>query len=131
MGVGNMSERPFLDEQFHVAWSQLTPDRVESDITTAIEEATANIEAICAVAPGTETYQNTFAAFEDASESLDRGWGRLNHLDSVRNTPEQREALNKMLPRVSSFSAGLPLNAALWKVLKAFAESPAAAEKRC
>jgi len=123
-----MSERPFLNDQFHVAWSQLTPDRVDADITAAIDEAKANIDAICAVPAGSETYENTFRAFEDASESLDRGWGRLNHLDSVRNTPEQREALNKMLPLVSAFSAGLPLNDALWNTLKAFAESPAAAE---
>ena len=123
-----MSAHPFLDEQFHVPWSQLTPDRVKSDITASINEAKANLNTICAVTPGTETYENTFAAFENASESLDRGWGRLNHLDSVRNSPEQREALNEMLPVVSAFSAGIPLNAKLWRVLKAFADSPAAAD---
>ena len=122
-----MSTHPFLADEFHVRWSQLTPDRVEADINLAIEEAQTRLDAICAVAPGTETYQNTFQAFDVATEVLNRGWGRLNHLDSVRNSPEQRAALNKMLPVVSSFSAGIPLNESLWKVLKAYADSPDAA----
>ena len=103
-----MSEHPFLADEFRIPWSQLTPDRVEPGINAAIEEAKTNLETICAVAPGTETYANTFEAFDSATEALNRGWGRLNHLDSVRNSPEQRAALNKMLPVVSAFSAGIP-----------------------
>lgn len=118
-----MSEHPFLADEFHIRWSLLTPERVEIDINTAISKAEANLAAICAVAPGSETYENTFAAFDEASNALDRGWGRLNHLDSVRNSDEQREALNQMLPTVSAFSASVPLNAALWKVLRAYADS--------
>ena len=119
-----MSTHPFLSDEFHIRWSQLTPDRVEADINRAIEEAQTKLDAICAVAPGAETYQNTFQAFDLATELLNRGWGRLNHLDSVRNSPEQRAALNKMLPVVSAFSAGIPLNEVLWKALKAYVGSP-------
>ena len=119
-----MSAHPFLADEFRICWSQLTPDHVEADITKAIEEAQVNLEAICAVAPGSASYQNTFEAFDVATESLNRGWGRLNHLDSVRNSPEQRAALNKMLPTVSAFSAGIPLNEALWTSLKSYADSP-------
>ena len=32
-------------------------------------------------------------ALEEATRLLDRGWGRLQHLDSVSDDPEQREAL--------------------------------------
>ncbi|NNC89460.1 MAG: M3 family metallopeptidase [Akkermansiaceae bacterium] len=122
-----MSAHPFLSESFYVPWSQLTPDRVEADIEAALAEARARIEEICAVDPAEVTFENTFGALDNATEVLDRGWGRLNHLDSVRNDDAQREVLNKMLPKVSAFQAGIPLNERLWTVLKAFAESEAVA----
>ncbi len=122
-----MTEHPFLADEFHIRWSQLVPQRVEADIEAAIAKAQERLDAICAVAPEEATYENTFEALDAASEALDRGWGRLNHLDSVRDNKEQREVLNKMLPKVTAFSASVPLNPELWAVLKAFAESEAAA----
>ena len=61
-----------------------------------------------------------------SSEDLDRAWGRLNHLDSVCNNDEQREALNAALPRVTAFYASIPLDDAIWEKLKVFADSAAA-----
>jgi oligopeptidase A len=116
---------PFLAPEFHVRWSTLVPEAVAPDIRSALEEAKRNLEAICAVDPSQATYENTFLALEKAHEALDRGWGRLQHLDSVSDHPAQREALNSMLPEVSDFYASIPLNDRLWTVLKAFAESPA------
>ena len=72
------------------------------------------------------SYESTFGALENATEALDRGWERLNHLDSVRDHKDQRDVLNKMLPKVSAFTSSVPLNAELWSALKAFADSPAA-----
>ncbi|MEO1843255.1 MAG: M3 family metallopeptidase [Akkermansiaceae bacterium] len=118
-----MSEHPFLANEFHVRWSQLVPEKVEGDIEAAITQAQERIDAICAITAEDATYENTFGALDDASESLDRGWGRLNHLDSVRDNKAQRDVLNKMLPKVTAFSASVPLNSELWSALKAFAES--------
>ncbi|MEK7951014.1 M3 family metallopeptidase [Luteolibacter soli] len=118
---------PFLDEGFHVRWSTLTPEAVEPDIRKALEIAKANLDAVCAVTPAEATYANTFGAFEKASDLLNLGWGRLNHLDSVCDEPAQRAALNAMLPEVSEFYASIPLNEKLWAVLKSFGESPAVA----
>ena len=117
---------PFLSEDFLVRWSTLVPDAVEADITHGLELSKKNIEAICAQDADSLTYESTFLALEAATEDLGRGWGRLQHLDSVCDNPAQREALNKMLPAVSEFFASIPLNADLWKVLKAFGESEAA-----
>jgi oligopeptidase A len=116
---------PFLDEGFHVRWSTLVPEAVEPDIRHALAIAKANLDAVCAVTPAEATYANTFGAFEKASDALNLGWGRLNHLDSVCDEPAQRAALNAMLPEVSEFYASIPLNEKLWAVLKAFGESAA------
>ena len=94
---------PFLADDFHVRWSQLTPEAVEPDIRHALEVAREKIREISAQDPAHATYASTYGALEDATVLLERGWGRLNHLDSVCDNPAQREALNKMLPEVSEF----------------------------
>jgi oligopeptidase A len=115
---------PFLAPEFHIRWSTLVPEAVEPDIRHALELAKQNIEAICAQDPATATYESTFLALETASEPINDGWSRLNHLDSVSDNPAQREALGKMLPEVTDFYSSLALNERLWAVLKAVGESP-------
>ena len=121
-----MSDHPFLADEFHIRWSQLVPEKVEADIVAGIAEAEENIKSICTIKPEEATYENTFAALEDASAALDRGWGRLQHLNSIRDSEPQRDVLNAMLPKVTAFAASIPLNSELWTVLKAFVDSPAA-----
>ena len=114
---------PFLAPEFHIRWSTLVPEAVEPDICHALELAKANIEVICSQDPATASYSSTFLAFEKASEVLNRGWGRLSHLDAVSDNPAQREALGKMLPAVTNFESSLALNDRLWKIIKAVGES--------
>jgi oligopeptidase A len=109
---------PFLAPDFHIRWSTLVPEAVEPDICHALELAKSNIEIICAQDPATANFESTFLAFEKASEALNDGWGRLNHLDSVSDNPAQREALGKMLPEVTDYYSSLALNDRLWKIIK-------------
>jgi oligopeptidase A len=110
---------PFLAPDFQIRWSTLVPEAVEPDIRHALALAKQNIEAICAQDHAAATYESTFLAFENAAEQLNDGWGRLNHLDSVCDSPAQREALGKMLPEVTDFYSSLALNDRLWAVIKA------------
>lgn len=116
---------PFLAPEFHVRWSTLVPEAVEPDIKLGLEIAKSNIAKICGVQAEEATYENTFHALEEASTALNDGWGRLNHLDSVSDSPAQREALNKMLPEVTDFYSSIALNDQLWSVLKSYGESTA------
>jgi oligopeptidase A len=118
---------PFLASDFKIKWSSLTPVHIKADVTAAIETGKANIETIKTAVPEEATFENTFGALESATEDLDRAWGRVNHLDSVANSDELREALNEMLPVVSEFSSSISLDDDLWKVLKSFASSEAIA----
>ena len=120
------TSHPFLAEDYHIRWSTLTPDHVEADIDKALEIAEANLEKIRLLDLAKISYETTFGALEVVSEDLDRAWGRLNHLDSVCNNDEQREALNAALPRVTAFYASIPLDDAIWEKLKVFADSAAA-----
>jgi oligopeptidase A len=114
----------FLAPDFHIRWSTLVPEAVEPDIRHALEVAKRTIEAICAQDHAGATYESTFLDYEKSCEELNRGWGRLNHLDSVSDSPAQREALGKMLPEVTDFYSSLALNERLWAVIKAVGEGP-------
>ncbi len=115
---------PFLAPELHIRWSTLVSEAIEPDIRHALELAKANIEKICAQTRATANYHSTFLALEQASESLNAGWGRLNHLDSVSDSPAQREAFGKMLPEVTDFYSSIALNDRLWAVIKTVGESP-------
>jgi oligopeptidase A len=119
---------PFLQQDFHIRWSTLTPHHIEADISKAITDAQAAVDAVAARsndAPESLTYANTLAALDDGLETLNRAWGLVSHLDAVCNSPELREAHNAMLPKVTEFFSGIPLNEALWQTLKAFGTSEA------
>ena len=116
---------PFLEDAFHIRWSQLVPAAIEPDISAALDEAQAAIDALAAPLGGDEalSFENTLLALEEATENLDLAWGRVSHLDAVRNNDAERQAYNRMLPRVSEFYAGLPLNEGLWKRIEAYSRS--------
>ena len=121
-----MSDNPLLDPAFHIRWSKVTPECVAPGIDSALTRAQAAVDGIAQRDAGTLTFENTFLALEHATEELTVAWGKVTHLQAVADSPALREAHNAMLPRVSAFYAAIPLNAALWSRLKAFAESSAA-----
>lgn len=118
-----MNTHPFLNEDFLIHWSELTPDKVKPDISAALEQAQSRIDALCELTPDRLTYDSTFAALENASSSLEKAWGRLMHLDSVCDNEEQRAVITEMMPAVVSFSSSIALNPRLWAILKQAAEA--------
>lgn len=116
------TESGFLSDAKLVDWAELTVDRIESEIGTALDSAKADVEAICQVDGEAATFENTFLALEDAGESLSRAWGRVDHLTAVCDSPELRDVYNRMLPSVTEFNSSIPLNPRLWAALKRFAE---------
>jgi len=115
---------PFLDRSFHIRWSRLVPEAIEPDIREALGRAQRRIDALCAdFDPSELTFENTLLELERATEDLSMGWGRVGHLDSVRNSDSLRAAHNAMLPEVTQFFSRIPLNSALWRRIKAYADS--------
>jgi len=122
------SPNPFLDSVFEVRWQACRPEWVEPAIMEALAEARAAIEKIATQPLDGLTFESTFAALEKATERLGTAWGLVTHWQSVADSPALREAHNAMLPQVSAFYSSIPLNAELWRRLKAFSKSVAASE---
>ncbi len=118
-----MKKHPFLDTSFNIKWSRLLPECVEPDIDAALEEAKRNIAEIAGQSEDSVSYASTLDALENATVRLDHAWGLISHLDAVCNSDALRKAYNAVLAKVTDFYGSIPLNAELWKVIKAFSKT--------
>ncbi len=122
-GVTDCSH-PYLDAALYPQWSRLTPQQGLVDVRHALAQAHANVESICRVEPGAETYANTFAAYERVSEGLDDAYGLFHLLCSVMDSPEFRAVQEALLPELAAFSSSVIANERLWAVIKRAAVAP-------
>lgn len=111
---------PLLNPAFEIPFDRIRAEHVEPAVDALIEDARARLGAIGAQ-EGTPTYASTLHALEEATRPLEWAMGIVGHLESVKTTSELRSAYNAVQPKVSAFFTGIPLDPALWKVLKAFA----------
>ena len=120
-------KNPLTEVRFAVPFDRIRAEHVEPAIEQLLGEAQSSLEALIAdTAP--PTYANTLAALEDLGENLGFAMGVVGHLESVATNPELREAYNQVQPKVSAFFSGIPLNAGVWKRIRAFADTDQAAQ---
>ena len=67
-------EKPFLADKFQIAWSELKPENIVSDITEAIETAQNQVDLISQPSSAGDelTFENTLISLESAYEALSR-----------------------------------------------------------
>jgi oligopeptidase A len=115
-----MPENPLLSMQFRVPFDRLTAAAIEPAIGELLAQSRERLAAIAAE-PGERTFTNTMAALDVMAEPLEYAMGIVRHLESVATTPELRAAFNAVQPAVSGFYSGIPLDAGLWRGIKAYA----------
>ncbi len=114
---------PFLSADFHIRWSALAAEAVQPDIQTALDEASANLDAYLGQDRGRMTFESVVLGLDETTRKLNEAWGLVQHLDSLCNSPALREAHNQMLPAVSSFFAKIPLNTDIWDLLLTYSKT--------
>jgi oligopeptidase A len=117
---------PLASAEPAVRFSALRAPEVVPALTRLLQGARARIAEIAAQT-GPSTYDSTLGALEEVELTIDRAMGIVRHLEDVATTPEWREAYNTVRPEVAAFLDGLPLDAGLWRVLQAYADSADAA----
>ena len=117
-----MSDNPLLQVAFLIPFDRILPEHVVPGVRTLLAQSQQKIDAIVAD-NSNRTFANTMLALEQATENLDFALSVVRHLESVATTPELRAAWNTVEPEASAFYSQIPLNAGLWKQLKAFAET--------
>ena len=116
-------DNPLLTLVAHepIRFDHIRADHVEPAIRALIAEAQARLDAITTSSVVPRSYDGTLLALEQATERLEFAMSIVEHLESVRTTPELRTALERVQPDVSAFFSGIPLSAPLWSALKNFA----------
>ncbi len=115
---------PYLDRALYPQWSRLTPQQALTDIRLGLDIAKKNMEAICSVEPGAETYENTFAAYERMDEAMYNGYSFFSLLCSLMDSPELRAVQETLLPEISAFASSVIANERLWAVIMRAAAAP-------
>src|SRR5690349_358765 len=121
MSVNNDSN-PLLKIDFQIPFDRIRAEHVQPAIHHLLVDAQARLEAI-AKEPMPRTFENTMQALDGMTERLDYAMSVVRHLESVATYPELRAAYNAVQPQVSAFYSGIPLHAALWNTVKAYAAS--------
>ncbi|MEE9382268.1 MAG: M3 family metallopeptidase [Nannocystaceae bacterium] len=121
------ADNPLLSTSLPIPFDLIEPGHVEPAITLLIQQAECGLDAIRHL-DGVPTYGTVVSALEHASEKLERAVDIVAHLENVATTTELRAAYNAILPRVSAFFSSIPLDADLWRVLSAYADTNEAAQ---
>jgi oligopeptidase A len=114
---------PFLTRDFHLRWSELTADHITADITLALEQAEAALDAYASQDRGRMNFDSVILGLDESTRLLDEAWTVVEHLDSLTARPGLREALNEMLPKISAFRAKVPLNSDLWDLIQTYSKT--------
>ncbi len=115
---------PYLAQSLYPQWSRLTPQQALTDIRFALQESQKGMEAICQVQPGAESWENTFAAFEQLDAALYDGYGLFGLLCNVMDSPERRAVQETLLPEIAAFASSITANERLWAVIRRAASAP-------
>jgi oligopeptidase A len=83
-------------------FSQIEPSQIKTRVEQLIAACTADIEAV--VKEPNPSWQSLIVALEENSDELGKFWSPVSHLNSVKNSPELREAYESCLPLLSDFS---------------------------
>lgn len=83
-------------------FSQIDPSQIKARVEQLIAACTADIEAV--VKEPNPSWQSLIVALEENSDELGKFWSPVSHLNSVKNSPELREAYESCLPLLSDFS---------------------------
>ena len=83
-------------------FSQIEPSQIKARAEQLIALCTAEIEAV--VKEPNPGWQSLIVALEENQDELAKFWSPVSHLNSVKNSPELREAYESCLPLLSDFS---------------------------
>ena len=118
---------PLLEIEFRIPFDRIRAEHVQPAATELLREARTRLAALAA-ADGERTFDNTLHALDAMTEPLDWAMGVVRHLESVATYAELRAAFNAAQPEVSAFYTGIPLDAGVWRNIKAYAVGPEAAQ---
>ncbi|MEO9654028.1 oligopeptidase A [Marinomonas sp.] len=103
-------------------FSAVNVQTIESELDKILAHNQQAIEA-CVTNNTQPTWESLVLPLDQLHDDLNNFWSPISHLNSVKNSPEIREAYNACLPKLTQFYTELGQNKALYQAYKALAES--------
>ena len=84
-------------------FSKIRPEHVLPAIQETLKNSRNTIETVLKQ-NSQYTWENLIQPIDEVDEKFSRAWSPVSHLNSVKNSPELREAYEACLPLLSEFS---------------------------
>lgn len=98
-------------------FSKILPEHVVPAVTQALNDCRENVERV--VAQGAPyTWENLCQPLAEVDDVLGRIFSPVSHLNSVKNSPELREAYEQTLPLLSEYSTWVGQHEGLYKAYR-------------
>lgn len=113
---------PLLHIQGLPPFSQIKPEHIQPAVEKLIQDCRDTIEQV--LNQPHFTWENFILPLTEASDRLSRAWSPVSHLNSVKNSPELREAYQACLPLLSEYSTWVGQHKGLYHAYLALKNSP-------
>jgi oligopeptidase A len=117
-------DNPLLDFSGLPCFDRIRSDHIAPAIDALLAAARASVDAVD-VDTRPETWETVVEPTETAFDHLDRGWGVVQHLNAVVNTPGLRDAYNTALPKVTAFYTDIAQDPRAFARFRALADGSA------
>ncbi|MGZ8226026.1 MAG: oligopeptidase A [Methylococcaceae bacterium] len=114
---------PLLTNASLPLFSQIKPEHIEPAIDQLLAEVRTVVKQQLE-ATQNYTWENLIDPLENAENKLNKAWSPVNHLNSVCNNDELRNAYNACLPKLSEYGTEMGQNEQLFKAYCVIADSP-------
>ena len=117
---------PLLENAGLPAFSQITPDIIQSAIEAIIADNRQQVDHL--VASKNVSWDGLIKPISLLEDRLSKAWSPVRHLNSVKSSDKLREAYNACLPLLSEHSTEMSQNQQLYQGYRTIADSPAYAD---
>lgn len=113
---------PLLSNSSLPLFSQIKPEHVLPAIKETLNNCRKTIESV--LEQNSEyTWENLIQPIDEMDEKFSRAWSPVSHLNSVKNSPELREAYEACLPLLSQYSTWVGQHKPLYNAYKQLKDS--------
>ncbi|PXZ03347.1 oligopeptidase A [Gilliamella apicola] len=113
---------PLLSNSPLPRFSQIKPEHVLPAIKETLNNCRKTIESV--LEQHSEfTWDNLIQPLDEMDEKFSRAWSPVSHLNSVKNSPELREAYEACLPLLSEYSTWVGQHKPLYQAYKQLKDS--------
>ncbi len=98
-------------------FSQIEPQHIQPAVEQAIADCRAQVEAVLAN-DATPSWATICEPLTETDDRLSRIWSPVGHLNSVKNSPELREAYEACLPLLSEYGTWVGQHKGLYQAYK-------------